>query len=130
MAQAGKGRLNYRCPSCFMRDLDIDMFYDSDKKEYYCIRCQYTGTEEDVLQKNQMARFRYRFINKRFSMDEFEKFDSLTAAAFSAIILSCKPERLLSAAVTPPHLDAAPVWGGCSVRTASLSCLGLCAAQN
>mgnify|MGYP000143761987 CR=1 FL=1 len=33
MAQAGKGRLNYRCPSCFMRDLDIDMFYDEDKKE-------------------------------------------------------------------------------------------------
>lgn len=32
MAQAGKGRLNYRCPSCFMRDLDIDMFYDKEKK--------------------------------------------------------------------------------------------------
>lgn len=24
MAQLGKGKLNYRCPSCFMRDLDID----------------------------------------------------------------------------------------------------------
>ena len=62
MAQAGKGKLNYRCPSCFMRDLDIDMFYDKDKKEYYCIRCQYTGTEEDVL-----ARFRYRDMYKRFT---------------------------------------------------------------
>lgn len=30
MAQSGKGKLNYRCPSCFMRDLDIDMFYDKD----------------------------------------------------------------------------------------------------
>lgn len=76
MAQAGKGRLNYRCPSCFMRDLDIDMFFDSEKNEYYCIRCQFTGTEEDVLAKNQMARFRYRFIEKRFSMDEFEKFSA------------------------------------------------------
>ena len=26
MAQAGKGKLNYRCPLCFMRDLDIDIF--------------------------------------------------------------------------------------------------------
>ena len=26
MAQAGKGKLNYRCPSCFMRDIDMDMF--------------------------------------------------------------------------------------------------------
>ena len=51
------------------------MFYDKEKKEYYCIRCQYTGTEEDVLEKNQMARFRYRFLNRRFTMEEFEKFD-------------------------------------------------------
>ena len=26
-----------------MRDLDIDMFYDKDKDEYYCIRCQYVA---------------------------------------------------------------------------------------
>ena len=54
MAQSGKGKLNYRCPMCFMRDLDIDMFYDKDKKEYYCIRCQYVGPEEDVLAKNEL----------------------------------------------------------------------------
>ena len=35
MAQSGKGKLNYRCPICFMRDLDIDMFYDKEKEEYY-----------------------------------------------------------------------------------------------
>lgn len=67
MAQAEKGRLNYRCPSCFMRDLDIDMFYDAEKKEYYCIRCQYRGSEADVLAKNQMARFRYGFIADRIT---------------------------------------------------------------
>ena len=67
MAQAGKGKLNYRCPSCFMRDLDIDMLYDADKGEYYCIRCQYHGTEEDVLEKNEMARFRYGAMLKRFT---------------------------------------------------------------
>lgn len=72
MAQAGKGRLNFRCPSCFMRDLDIDMFFDPDKQEYYCIRCQYVGTEEDVLARNQMARFRYRDMMKRYI--DFEDF--------------------------------------------------------
>lgn len=51
MAQLGKGKLNYRCPSCFMRDLDIDMFYNKDTGIYSCIRCQYRGTEEDVLEK-------------------------------------------------------------------------------
>ncbi len=69
MAQAGKGKLNYRCPSCFMRDIDMDMFYDADRKEYYCIRCQYRGDEEDVLRKNEMARFRYGAMYRRFNFE-------------------------------------------------------------
>ena len=72
MAQAGKGKLNFRCPSCFMRDLDIDMFYDKDKKEYYCLRCCYKGTEEDVREKNEMARFRYRDMMKRITVEDYD----------------------------------------------------------
>lgn len=65
MSQAGKGKLNYRCPSCFMRDLDIDMFYDKEKEEYYCLRCQFTGSEDEVKRLNDMARFRYRKMLER-----------------------------------------------------------------
>lgn len=72
MAQATKGRLNYRCPSCFLRDLDIDMFFDTQKKEYYCLRCQYFGTEEQVLEMNKLPRLRYRDMYKRFT--DFEDF--------------------------------------------------------
>ena len=72
MAQATKGRLNYRCPSCFLRDLDIDMFFDAAKGEYYCMRCQFTGTEEKVLEMNQLARVRYKDMMKRFT--DFEDF--------------------------------------------------------
>lgn len=71
MAQAKKGTMNYRCPSCFMRDLDIDMFYDAGKKEYYCLRCCYTGAEVDVIKLNDMARFRYRSL-----LDRIENFDT------------------------------------------------------
>ncbi|MCH4153525.1 MAG: hypothetical protein LKG26_00515 [Saccharofermentans sp.] len=67
MAQAGKGRLNYRCPQCFMRDLDIDMFYDKSREEYYCIRCQFTGSEEDVLRKNEEIREKYRRMRDRIT---------------------------------------------------------------
>ncbi len=70
MAQAGKGRLNFRCPSCFMRDIDMDMFYDKEKGEYYCLRCQFHGTEEEVLEKNELARFRYKDMYRRFSFEE------------------------------------------------------------
>ena len=72
MAQAGKGKLNYRCPSCFMRDLDIDMFYDSDRKEYYCLRCQFTGTEEKILKWNELVRLRYGAMNKRITKFDFD----------------------------------------------------------
>jgi hypothetical protein len=48
-----------------MRDIDIDMFYDEDKKEYYCLRCGFTGQEEDVLRLNDMARYRYRAMRQR-----------------------------------------------------------------
>ena len=70
MAQSSKGKLNYRCPSCFMRDIDIDMFYDKDKKEYYCLRCQYVGSEEDVLAKNELIRIKYGRM-----MDRITDFD-------------------------------------------------------
>ena len=72
MAQATKGRLNYRCPSCFMRDLDIDMFYDAQKEEFYCMRCQFIGSEAEVLRMNEMVRVRYKDMMKRFS--DFEDF--------------------------------------------------------
>lgn len=55
-----------------MRDIDIDLFYDKDKDEYYCLRCCYVGTEADVLAKNQMARFRYRDMLKRFDIKEWD----------------------------------------------------------
>lgn len=72
MAQSGKGKLNYRCPSCFMRDLDIDMFYDKEKDEYYCLRCQFTGTEEEVLAGNEMVRVKYKAMHKRFTKFDFD----------------------------------------------------------
>jgi hypothetical protein len=65
MAQSKKGKLNYRCPSCFMRDIDIDLFYDEEKKEYYCIRCCFHGSEEDVKKGNLMAQTRYKLIDQR-----------------------------------------------------------------
>ena len=65
MAQATNGKLNYRCPSCFMRDIDMDMFFDENKSEYYCLRCGFSGEEERVLELNDAARYRYRAMKLR-----------------------------------------------------------------
>lgn len=72
MAQLGKGKLNYRCPSCFMRDLDIDMFLNKDTGIYSCIRCQFRGTEEDVLAWNEKVRERYGAMNDRITKFDFD----------------------------------------------------------
>ena len=55
-----------------MRDLDIDMFYDRDKEEFYCIRCQFTGTEQDILDWNEKVRERYKAMHTRFTRFDFD----------------------------------------------------------
>ena len=47
-----------RCPECFSRDLDSEMFYDPKKKEYYCRYCCYTASEEKAL--NDLLEFKKR----------------------------------------------------------------------
>lgn len=65
MSQAKKGQLNFRCPNCFTRDIDMDMFYDEEKQEYYCLRCGFIGSKEDVLRLNEQAKHKYHFLKKR-----------------------------------------------------------------
>ncbi len=65
MAQSTKGKLNYRCPACFMRDIDMDMFYDEQTEEYYCLRCAFRGKRADVLRLNRQARYRYKYLKNR-----------------------------------------------------------------
>ena len=59
MAQGVKGKLNYRCPRCLMREIDMDMLYDKEKEEYYCIRCSFVGNEAEVKRINQQFREKY-----------------------------------------------------------------------
>lgn len=65
MAQATKGRLNYRCPECFKRDIDMDMFFDEEKEEYYCLRCCFHGSEEEVLKRNEQFKGKYGRLRER-----------------------------------------------------------------
>lgn len=48
-----------------MRDIDMDMFYDGDKEEYYCLRCAFRGSEEDVRRLNEQAKYRYKRMRQR-----------------------------------------------------------------
>lgn len=67
MSQGRKGRLNFRCPACFVREIDVDMFYDGEKEEYYCVCCPFIGTEAEVLALNEMAKFRHKSLTTRIT---------------------------------------------------------------
>lgn len=67
MAQGRKGKLNYRCPRCLMREIDMDTLYDSEKNEYYCLRCSFTGDETEIKRLNQQFREKYSDRLKRFT---------------------------------------------------------------
>jgi hypothetical protein len=69
MAQGGKGKLNYRCPLCFRRDIDMDMLFDTEKHEYYCLRCSFTGPETLVQVLN--AETKRRYGDRRIRITDF-----------------------------------------------------------
>jgi hypothetical protein len=69
MAQGRKGKLNYRCPRCMMREIDMDMLYDQEADEYYCIRCSFTGNEKEVLRLNDL--FRQKYLDRLTRITEF-----------------------------------------------------------
>ena len=67
MAQGRKGKLNYRCPRCLMREIDMNMLYDQVKDECYCLRCSFTGSEEEILRLDTLFREKYRDRMRRIT---------------------------------------------------------------
>jgi hypothetical protein len=45
-----------------MREIDMDMLFDSAKQEYYCLRCSFVGDEAEVLRVN--AEFRSKYLDR------------------------------------------------------------------
>ena len=68
MAQGRKGKLNFRCPRCLTREIDMDLLYDRDQDEYYCLRCSFTGREQDIHRLNALFREKYRDRKKRITI--------------------------------------------------------------
>ena len=47
----------------------MDMLFDTEKNEYYCIRCSFTGSEEEVQIRN--AETRRRYSDRRVRITDF-----------------------------------------------------------
>jgi hypothetical protein len=47
----------------------MDMLFDSEKNEYYCIRCSFKGTEDEVKVRN--AETRRRYVDRKARITDF-----------------------------------------------------------
>jgi hypothetical protein len=65
MSQGRKPEIRYRCPGCFMKEVDVDLLYDKKKDEYYCIKCCFVGKEDEVLEYNERIKKKYKLIGVR-----------------------------------------------------------------
>ncbi|HRE25433.1 MAG TPA: hypothetical protein PK954_02265 [Anaerolineales bacterium] len=52
-----------------MREIDMDMLYDAEKAEYYCLRCSFVGDEAEVLRLN--TQFREKYGARTIRITEF-----------------------------------------------------------
>jgi hypothetical protein len=47
----------------------MDMLFDREKEEYYCIRCSFKGTEDEVKVRN--AETRRRYVDRKSRITDF-----------------------------------------------------------
>ncbi len=70
MSQGRKGVINYRCPNCLFRDIDFDLLYDRESDQFYCRRCNWEGTETEILYLMAMYKCRYKDMLKRYTVED------------------------------------------------------------
>ena len=61
----------YRCPVCFVRENDVVLKKRNDAT-YYCIKCCFTGTKEEIIQMYDDSKKKYRLMKKRITLEMLE----------------------------------------------------------
>ena len=70
MSQGRRGKINYRCPNCLLRDIDFDLLYDKEVDNYYCRRCDWEGTEHEILFLYAIYKRKYKDMLKRYTVED------------------------------------------------------------
>ena len=70
MSQGRKGKINYRCPNCLFRDIDFDLLYDKEADQFYCRRCNWEGTEPNILLRYSFYKSKYKDMLKRYTVED------------------------------------------------------------
>lgn len=70
MAEGSKAAMkNWSCPWCFWRGNDSSgLLYHEEKDMFYCVRCNFTGKDEDILESYQDYQKKYKLVDKRLDI--------------------------------------------------------------
>ncbi len=62
-----------RCPVCFDREIDVLMRYNAVAKSYSCMKCSFSGSEEDVRDAYKDIQKKFRYIGKRVDINAYHE---------------------------------------------------------
>jgi len=68
MLTSEQSHVSLRCPVCLGRDVDVVLYHDGQR--YYCIKCSYTGQEEEIRAAYAAIRQKFRWIGRRLSVED------------------------------------------------------------
>lgn len=71
MSGTHNSKMIYRCPVCFVRENDVVLKKRNDGT-YYCIKCSFTGTKEEIIQMYDDSKKKYRLMKKRITLEMLE----------------------------------------------------------
>jgi len=60
-----------RCPVCFNRDIDVLMKFENGSHK--CLKCSFTGTEEEVRLLYLDIQKKFRWIQTRITIEEYDR---------------------------------------------------------
>jgi hypothetical protein len=82
----------------------MDMLFDSEKNEYYCIRCSFTGTEAQVQAIN--AETKRRYADRRIRITDFgPRTETPVAASPTRVATPIEAHKTPSKSPTKTNVD-------------------------
>ena len=68
MSSIEQHKMTMRCPVCFSREIDV--LITKNKDRFDCVKCSFTGTEEDIKLLYKDIKKKYKWMLKRVTLEE------------------------------------------------------------
>lgn len=71
MLMSEQSHVSLRCPVCLGRDVDVVLHHDGEA--YYCIKCSFTGREDEVRGMYADLRGKFRWLRRRVTLEDYRR---------------------------------------------------------